>query len=144
MSPPTVAPLAPRGGAGESSVEIHLTARHCELGPDVRTFAKARLEKLNKYDARIHEVRVIVSQERKLHTAEITLRAHQQDVVITESHADARAAIELAADRLEDRVRRRKEKRVKAPRRDGRLNGADHAEPAGAETGDDVASDDEY
>jgi len=144
MRPFTAVPLSPGGGAGESSVQIYLTARHCELGPDVRTFANARLEKLNKYDARISEVRVIVSHERKLHTAEITLRAHQQDVVITESHADARAAIELAADRLEDRVRRRKEKRVKAPRRDGRLNGADHAEPAGAETGDDVASDDEY
>src|SRR5262249_15674211 len=131
MSRPTVAPLAPRGGAGESSVEIHLTARHCELGPDVRTFAKARLEKLNKYDSRIHEVRVIVSHERKLHTAEITLRAHQQDVVITESHVDARAAIELAADRLEDRVRRRKEKRVSAPRRGPRVNGTDGAETTG-------------
>jgi len=75
MRPFTAVPLSPGGGAGESSVQIYLTARHCELGPDVRTFAKARLEKLNKYDARIHEVRVIVSQERKLHTAEITLRA---------------------------------------------------------------------
>ena len=143
MRPFTAVPLSPGGGAGESSVQIYLTARHCELGPDVRTFAKARLEKLSKYDARIREVRVIVSQERKLHTAEITLRAHQQDVVITESHADARAAIELAADRLEDRVRRRKEKRVKAPRRGGRANGTDGAEPAGVEA-DDVAADDEY
>jgi putative sigma-54 modulation protein len=128
-------------------VQIHLTARHCELGPDVRTFAQARLEKLSKYDSRIHEVRVIVSQERKLHTAEITLRTHQQDMVITESHADARAAIELAADRLEDRVRRGKEKRVHAPRRTGeargavRGNGTDDAQPAGTEDG---VADDEY
>ena len=102
-------------------MQIHLTARHCELGADVRTFAQQRLEKLRKYDDAIQEVRVIVSQERKLHTAEITLRAHHQDVIITESHTDARAAIERAADRLEDRVRRRKEKRVSAPRR--RVNG---------------------
>jgi ribosomal subunit interface protein len=128
-------------------VQIHLTARHCELGHDVRTFAQARLEKLSKYDSRIHEVRVIVSQERKLHTAEITLRTHQQDMVITESHADARAAIELAADRLEDRVRRGKEKRVHAPRRTGeargavRGNGTDDAQPAGTEDG---VADDEY
>src|SRR5262249_48491202 len=51
------------GGAGESSVQIHLTARHCELAADVRSFAQQRLEKLNKYDTRIHEVRVIVTQE---------------------------------------------------------------------------------
>jgi putative sigma-54 modulation protein len=128
-------------------VEIHLTARHCELGSDVRTFAQQRLEKLNRYDSQIHEVRVIVSQERKLHTAEITLRAHQHDVVITESHLDARAAIELAAARLEDRIRRSKEKRVRAPRRTrearepGTLNGTDGAQPAGTEDG---VPDDEY
>lgn len=110
-------------------MQIHLTARHCEIGADVRAFAQQRLEKLTRYDDGIHEVRVIVSQERKLHTAEITLRAHQQDVVITETHADARAAIELAADRLEDRVRRRKEKRVSAPRREARLNGLPPVEP---------------
>jgi putative sigma-54 modulation protein len=128
-------------------VQIHLTARHCELGPDVRTFAQQRLEKLNRYDSQIQEVRVIVSHERKLHTAEIALRAHQQDVVITESHLDARAAIELAAARLEDRIRRSKEKRVRAPRRTtrdakepGRLNGTDGAQPAGTE--DAVADDD--
>ncbi len=120
-------------------MQIHLTARHCEIGADVRAFAQQRLEKLSRYDDGIHEVRVIVSQERKLHTAEITLRAHQQDVVITETHADARAAIELAADRLEDRVRRRKEKRVSAPRREARSNGLPPVEPTveSDETSDD-------
>ena len=121
-------------------MQIHLTARHCELGTEVRSFAEHRLEKLSKYDSRIQEVRVIVSQERKLHTAEITLRAHQHDVVITESHADARAAIELAADRLEERVRRDKEKRISAPRRNGRLNGTDAVQPT---TDEDTVSDDD-
>ena len=120
-------------------MQIHLTARHCELGADVREFAQQRLEKLSRYDHRIREVRVIVSQERKLHTAEITLRAHQQDVVITETHADARAAIELAADRLEERVRRGKEKRVREPRREARANGA--PPPELAEAGDATAED---
>ncbi len=117
-------------------MQIQVTARHCEIGSDVRAFAEARLEKLSRYDEGIHEVRLIVSQERKLHTAEITLRAHQHDVVITESHADARAAIELATDRLEDRVRRGKEKRVSAPRRAVRGNGLPPPEPA-VEAGDD-------
>ena len=128
-------------------MQIHLTARHCELDAELRAFAQQRLEKLNKYDGAIQEVRVIVSQERKLHTAEITLRAHQHDVVITESHLDARAAIELAAARLEDRIRRSKDKRVRAPRRTrearepGAVNGTDGAQPAGTEDG---VADDEY
>ena len=118
-------------------MHIHLTARHCELDASVREFAQQRLEKLHKYDGAIQDVRLIVSQERKLHTAEITLRAHQHDVVITESHADARAAIELAADRVEERVRRSKEKRIQAPRRNGRANGVVPS------TGDDDGTDDE-
>ena len=129
----------PKAGAGEGPVQIHLTARHCELAADVRSFAHQRLERLSKYDTRIQDVRVIVSQERKLHTAEITLRVRQQDVVITESHVDPRAAIERAADRLEERVRRGKEKRRKEPRREGRLNGAAPSELA--ETGDATAED---
>ena len=115
-------------------MQINLTARHCELGPEVRTFVQQRLEKLQRYDEGIRDVRVIVSVERKLHTAEITLRAHQQDVVITESHADPLAALEKAADRLEERVRRNKDKRVRAPRRDGRDDGTTAAdEPAEGE-----------
>ena len=114
-------------------MQIYVTARHCDLGPEVRTFAEQRLEKLQRYDEGIREVRVIVSAERKIHTAEITLRAHQQDLVITESHADVLAALELAADRLEDRVRRNKDKRVKAPRREAR-NGGPPLPAAEAET----------
>jgi len=114
-------------------VQIHLTARHCDLGPEVRTFAEQRLEKLQRYDEGIHEVRVIVSAERKIHTAEITLRAHHQDLIITESHADVLAALELAADRLEERVRRNKDKRVSAPRREARANGAPLVPPAADE-----------
>lgn len=121
-------------------MQIHVTARHCEISANARAFVQQRLEKLNKYDDGIHEVRVIVTLERKLHTAEITLHAHGHDVVITEAHADAMAALEIAADRLEDRVRRDKEKRVSAPRREGRGNGAI---PPEAPSGDDDAGDED-
>ena len=128
------------GSEGESLVQIQVTARHCELSANTRAFVQQRLEKLNKYADGIHEVRVFVTLERKLHTVEITLRAHGHDVVITESHADSMAALEIAADRLEDRVRHDKEKRVSAPRREGRGNGAI---PPDAPSGDDDASGEE-
>ncbi|MFM7232237.1 MAG: ribosome hibernation-promoting factor, HPF/YfiA family [bacterium] len=101
-------------------MQINVTARQCEIGPELRAFAQTRLEKLAKYDAGIHEIRVIVSHERKLHTVELTLHAHHHDTVITESHLEPGAALELAADRLEEAVRRSKDKRVNGPRREGR------------------------
>ena len=77
-------------------MQIHVTARHCEIGPELRSYAEQRLSKLNKYDAAIREVRVIVSHERKLHTVELTVHVHQQDIIITESHMEPGAALEIA------------------------------------------------
>lgn len=120
-------------------MQITVTARQCDIGPELRAYAQTRLEKLAKYDEAVHEVRVIISHERKLHTVELTVHVHHQDVVITESHAEPGAALELAADRLEDRIRRNKEKRVSAPRREGRGDAgqAPSSEPA-ADTGDEA------
>ena len=101
-------------------MQITVTARQCEIGPELRAFAQHRLEKLAKYDEAVREVRVIISHERKLHTVELTVHVHHQDIIITESHMEPGAALEIAADRLEDRIRHAKEKRVSAPRRDGR------------------------
>ena len=125
-------------------MDIHLTARHCELGADVRTFAQQRLEKLNRYDSQIHEVRVIVSQERKLHTAEITLKLKHREMVSREQSTHARMAIDLAADRLEQQLRRLKEKRVdKKQRGTGRANGFPQAEvPAGEDLESDLGDED--
>lgn len=117
-------------------MQIHVTARHCEIGSDLRAYAEQRLSKLNKYDDGIQEVRVIVSLERKLHTVELTMRAHGEDFVITESHLEPGAALEHAADRLEESVRRSKDKRVKAPRRDARPA---LSEPMVSEDADDEA-----
>lgn len=120
-------------------MQITVTARQCDIGPELRAYAQTRLEKLAKYDEAVREVRVIISHERKLHTVELTVHVHHQDVVITESHAEPGAALELAADRLEDRIRRNKEKRVSAPRREGRGDAiqAPSSEPA-ADTGDEA------
>lgn len=120
-------------------MQIHVTARHCEIGPELRAYAEQRLSKLNKYDAGIREIRVIVSHERKLHTVELTLHAHGEDFVITESNIEAGAALEHAADRLEERIRRAKDKRVNAPRREGRGSDPVSAQPEAVDDADDEA-----
>ena len=116
-------------------MQITVTARQCDIGPELRAFAQTRLEKLAKYDEAVREVRVIISHERKLHTVELTVHVHHQDIIITESHAEPGAALELAADRLEDRIRRAKEKRVSAPRREGR---GDAPQAPSTDVGDDA------
>jgi ribosomal subunit interface protein len=96
-------------------MNISTTARHCELDPEVRIFVHERLERLLRYfrDPRdLMEAHVVVAAEKYRHSAEITLKLRRGEVVGKEQADDPRAAIDLAAERLEYQIRRLKEKRL--------------------------------
>ncbi len=117
-------------------MKVNTTARHCELDPEVRLFAQQRLERLLKYfrDPReVMEAHVVVGLEKYRHAAEITLKLRRGEVVGREVADEPRAAIELAAERLEHQIRRIKEKRL-ARKRDGQAR--EIALPAASETTD--------
>jgi putative sigma-54 modulation protein len=122
-------------------VQISITAHQCEISPGVRQFANQRLEKLQKYVSDIHGVHVIVRQERALHVAEIALRVNGSELVVTQEHAEAGAAIELAADRLEEQLRRLKDRRLDRTQRASGEKGA--AGAASGPAGQDVLADED-
>lgn len=93
-------------------MQISITARQCEISAGVRQFAQQRLEKLTKYANDIHGIHVIVRHERMLHEVEITVSVNGTELVSTQQHAEAGAALELAADRLEEQLRRLKDRRI--------------------------------
>ena len=113
-------------------MQIHTTARHCELAPEDRAFAQQRLEKLEKFARDLHEAHLIVTAEGYRHTAEITLHLKGREIVSREASTDARAAIDLAADRLEVQLRKLKERRV--DRYHGRLTNGKTVEDGNAAT----------
>jgi putative sigma-54 modulation protein len=97
-------------------MQISTTARHCELDPEVRLFAHHRLEKLGRFARDITEAHLIVTAEGYRHSAEITLRLKGREMLSREESTEARSAIDLAADRLEQQLRRLKERRVSRKR----------------------------
>ena len=103
-------------------MQILTTARHCELDPEVRLHAQQRLEKLGKFARDIREAHLTVTAERYRHSAEITLRLNHHELVSREESTEPKIAIDLAADRLEQQLRRFKEKRV-GRKREGRAGG---------------------
>jgi len=115
-------------------MQIHTTARHCELDPEVRLHAEERLRKLGKFARDIREAHLTVTAERYRHSAEITVRLNHHELVSREESNEARIAIDLAADGLEQQLRRFKEKRV--DRKRARGGSARNAAPGpnGAET----------
>ncbi len=115
-------------------MQISLTARHFEVTPGLRQFTNTRLEKLQKFATDIHGVHVVVVQEKARYEAEITMRLNGSQLVVTESHGEPGAAIELAADRLEQQLRRLKDRRTDHK---GRRIGAPDGEGT-PEEGDDL------
>lgn len=120
-------------------MQISLTARHFEVAPGLRQFATQRLEKLQKFASDIHTIHIVVVQEKARYEAEITMRLNGSQMVCTETHGDPGAAIELAADRLEEKLRRFKERRVDHKHRRTGAIGAPDAPPPGE---DDLADED--
>jgi ribosomal subunit interface protein len=118
-------------------MNINTTARHCELEPEDRIFVHQRLERLLRYFRNpqdLMEAHVVVAAEKYRHSAEITLKLRRAELVSREQADDPRAAIELAAERLEHQIRRLKERRVDR-KRGGRAR--EVSPPAAAPAGDD-------
>jgi len=105
-------------------MQIHTTARHCELDPEVRMFAQQRLEKFGRFARDILEAHLIVTGEGSYrYGAEITLKLKGREFVSHEESTEPRLAIDLAAARLEKQLRRLKERRVSRKRSGPALNG---------------------
>lgn len=122
-------------------MQIHLTGRHCEFVPALQQLTQQKMDKLERYARDIQDAQVVLTRDKARHTAEITLRLKHQNLVSTEVSNDAAEAITLAAERLEESLRRLKERRLDRKQRHegGRgLNGrAAEAEAA-------AGADDEY
>lgn len=114
-------------------MQIHTTARHCDLDPEDRLFAQQRLERLTRYAHDLREARVVVTAERYRHQVEITLALTGRELVSKEESSSARLAIDLACGHLERQLTRVKDKRVSRKRARPGASGA--AEPAAAEDG---------
>ena len=114
-------------------MQILTTTRHCELDPDVRLHAQQRLEKLGKFARDIREAHLTVTAERYRHSAEITLRLNHHELVSREESTEPKIAIDLAADHIEQQLRRFKERRV--GRKRGPRGGGPGRSPAAGDGG---------
>lgn len=122
-------------------MNITTTARHCTLDTDDKQFAQVRLEKLARFlrapERERLELHLVVTGEKNRHQAEITLRVKRHELVSREGGLDARAAIDQAAEQLEQQMRRLKDRSAQR-RKGGRPRVADGT-PSVDGTGDDLA-----
>lgn len=101
-------------------MNIHYTSRQVELPEPLLKKLDAKFQKIQKILGGRHEpeAHVILSQQRHLHVAEVTLHANRNTTVVQCSGSDPLAAVQAAADKLERQIIRNKDKWRERKRRD--------------------------
>src|SRR5438105_7342796 len=92
-------------------MELNITARHLKLTSPIADYAQKKLEKAKKYFGQLIWAQVILDVEKNRHMAEFVLHAAGRTFTAKEESADLYAAIDLASDKIDEQLRRHKERR---------------------------------
>lgn len=98
-------------------MEIAITGRNVNVSDRLRDYLDTKLSKVPQLDPRVQRIEVMVSHEPNPRLAkvservEITLRSKGPVIRAEASHDDRQAAVDLASDKLLERLRRAHDKR---------------------------------
>ena len=99
-------------------MRVTITARHCEIAPDLRVRSRELLERLGKVAGRPHDARVTFEEDHGEALAEVRLHTARGMVHVgSGSGPDHRTAL----DRAVARVRRQLDRGVQVRRRTSRV-----------------------
>ncbi len=92
-------------------MEIKIAARHGHLSEATQEYIKDKADKLTHLFNRLTMITVMVDLQEGQKTVEFVVQAeHKHDLVARESAGDVLAAVDLALDKIESKLRRYKEK----------------------------------
>lgn len=104
-------------------MQISITARHFELNQGLKDRVQEQLGKLERYGIDLHEAKAVFSVEKYRHKAEISLRGQGIDIAGTAESDDMHTAMDMSVGKLEEQIRRLKERmhdrKVRADRKGG-------------------------
>ena len=87
-------------------MQVNVTFRHIEATNALREHAEDRVQRIAKYLHRPIDAHVVLSVVKRRHIAEIVLNADRTMLNVKEETDDLYSAIDQAADKLEQRVRK--------------------------------------
>jgi putative sigma-54 modulation protein len=89
-------------------MNLNITGHHIEVTPALRDYVSSKVEKVIRHFDHVTSVHVILSVEKLVQKAEITLHVKGKDIYADSSDADLYAAIDLLADKLDRQVQKYK------------------------------------
>lgn len=105
-------------------MNVHYTARHLLLPPELKAYADKRLGGLGRLLESSAEVDLVVSAEKNRLRAEIQIRGKRDRVLVIEEGHDLSAVLNEAFDVLEKKLKKEREKFREKKRRGGRERAA--------------------
>jgi len=91
-------------------MQLNITFRNLSSSDSLKDYAQDKVERVHKYLDRAGEAHVVLSLERHLHHADITIMSGAWLLRGREKSEDMYASIDLAMDKIERQLRRYKEK----------------------------------
>lgn len=99
-------------------MQLNVSGHHIEITDALRSYVESKMERLERHCDLISDVHCILSVEKLRHKAEAKVNVNGDTVFAETTEEDMYAAIDGLVDKLDRRVRKRKEKLVDHHARD--------------------------
>lgn len=91
-------------------MNLTITGHHVEVTPAIHDYVTSKIERVISHFDHVTRVAVILSVEKNIQTAEVTVHVRGKDVFVEEKAADLYAAIDGLVDMLDRQLQKHKEK----------------------------------
>jgi putative sigma-54 modulation protein len=105
-------------------MQFNLSGHHVDVTPALRSYVEKKLGRALRHSDKVIDVQCTLTVEKLRQQAEATVRLAGTSVHATAVHEDMYAAIDLLADKLDEQLRRHKEK-VRDPQAARHRHGAE-------------------
>ena len=92
-------------------MNLSVSGHHLDVTPAIRTYVHSKLERVSRHFDHVIDAHVILTVDKLLQKAEVTLHVRGKDLHCECENEDLYAAIDLLADKLDRQVLRYKDKR---------------------------------
>ena len=91
-------------------MQVNLSGHHVEITPALRGYVEKKLARILRHHERVIDVQCTLTVEKLRQQAESTVRLAGASIHAAAVHEDMYAAVDLLADKLDEQLRRHKEK----------------------------------
>jgi ribosome hibernation promoting factor len=91
---------------------MKITGRHMDVTPALKKYIRTRFERLERYDASLDRLEIVLSVTKLQHTAEVVCSIKGKRFQAKTSTREMYATIDQLVDRLDRQIRKFKERRV--------------------------------